>query len=150
MDQKYKITLGVALLVVAFAVGRYSVKETVRVETKIVEVEKKVKARDKRKETKVVEVTKPDGTKEKTKTIVEDTKTNVNIDKTTNVDQISERRGDSSRGSVSILGGVDLNGSFGRSVVFGGIVTGRVIGPISVGVWGLSNASFGGSLGVEF
>lgn len=160
MNTKVKVLISVFVLTGAFAAGRYSLPEKVRVETQIVEVEKKTKnsdvKQDKHKETVVVEVVKPDGTKETTTKIVEDNNKNTKTaekditDKDIKTESLTIR-GDS-KVTLSLLGGAPLqfNPNSPQFVIYGGSITKPVLGPLTVGVWGLSNSTFGGSIGWTF
>lgn len=151
MDTKYKVGILAVSLVVAFAVGRYTVPETVRIETKIVEVEKKVKdiKKDKNKETKVTTIKKPDGTVETVKTITENTKTDSKSE--TNSETKTDNKSETIRGSdkvtLGVMGGFDV---LTNKAVYGGSVYRPVLGPIGIGVWGLSNATCGATIGLSF
>ena len=151
MDTKYKVLIGVTSAVVIFAAGRYTTPEKVRIETKIVEVEKKTTdtQRDKHKETVVVEKTNPDGSKETTTTVVEDTKTDrkTETDKNKSSDVVQEKTQGTDKVTISALGGIDLTTN---KAIFGGSATKPILGPITIGVFGLSNGSAGASVGLTF
>lgn len=159
MDTKYKIAIGVVGLTTAFAVGRYTVPERIKIEIKTVEVEKIVyKEKEdtntkKHKKTVVTEITKPDGQKEKHTEITydEDKEKKKQTDSTTDTDKTTDTvkevvKGDS-KVTISALGGFDFSS---KSTVFGASVSKPVIGPITIGIWGLSNASCGASVGLTF
>ncbi len=69
MKTRTKILIVTVSIASAFAAGRYSVPQKIKIETKIVEIEKKSESTDvatnkkKRKKTTVVETVKPDGEK---------------------------------------------------------------------------------------
>lgn len=150
MTSRQKYILAGVLIIAAFASGRFLTPEKVRIETKIVEVEKKVKVKDKKKDTTIIEITRPDGTKEKKTVITEDTKTKTDQERKTDAVQTVERSRQAGRTSVSILAGGTLASGFTAPVVFGVHASRAVLGPVSVGVFGLSNGTLGGSLGVSF
>lgn len=149
---KAKVALAsVAVIVAAFAVGRFTTPVKVRIETKIVEVEKKIQVKNKRKETKVVETTKPDGSKEKTKTIVEDSRSDTVTDRNTVAEKTEEKnKGSASKTSLHFLAGATARSGFSGNFVFGGLVSRQVLGPVQLGIWGLSNLTFGASVGAAF
>src|SRR5258706_14382864 len=78
MDRKYKYGIAGVAVLGAFALGRYTVPEKVRIETKTVEVEKKTTdkttdiKKEKRKKTTITTITHPDGTKETSTVITDD------------------------------------------------------------------------------
>lgn len=152
MNTFTKILIAIAVLVAAFAVGRYTAPEKVKIETKVVEIEKQVVVHDtttKKKVTHIV-ITHPDGTKEET-TITEDiTKEK---DKTSNTHEdkqetVKEETKSSSKLTLSALAGVHVSSS--PDLVYGGMVSKQVLGPISIGLWGLTDKSVGASVGVSF
>lgn len=152
------IVIGVGLLT-AFAAGRWAAPEKVRIETKIVEVERKTETKDsetnkdKHKTTKTTEVVRPDGTRETTTETTEDTKT----DKTKKDIETTDRETDSStlkeitrasqKTTVSAMYGLSVTGDLPK---WGGAVTKPVFGPISVGVFYLTPGVIGGMLGLTF
>lgn len=114
--------------------------EKVRVETKTVEVEKIIE-KIVHKETKVTEH--PDGTKETV--VVEDSNTIGRTESTKNT-YTKESISKGSKVNISILGGIksDLN-----TVVYGASVSKELIGPITIGAWGLTDKTFGISVGLN-
>jgi hypothetical protein len=78
------------------------------------------------------------------------TKTDVNkVNTTTDTQTISTKVIENSKPDwqLHVLGGIDLTHSF--NPIFGGEVDRRILGPIFVGAWGLSNGSAGLSLSLE-
>lgn len=161
MSTKVKVIIAVAVVAAAFAVGRYTVPEKVRVETKVVEVIKKVKdtsidqTQKKDKRTTTTTIVRPDGTKETTTVVEEithtDKKTDIveNEEKDKQADSKTEVVKASSRLNISALGGVDfLHGPI--TPVFGAAITKDIIGPVSLGAFGLTNGTAGVSLGLSF
>jgi len=161
LTTRNKVIIVVIYTAVVAATGAYLVPTKTKIETKIVEVEKKVdtKAEDAasktHKVTTIVVVTKPDGEKNSTTTISydnsKDTKTN-SKDVDTDVkqsDTLKEvTRGDS-KVTISALGGVDFSRG-APIVVYGASVTKPILGPIACGVWGLTNGVVGASIGLTF
>lgn len=159
-------SLGLLLLGAAF--GRFTTPEKVRVETKTVtvEVEKKQEQqktntdtdRDRHRETTTTEITKPDGTREVVTHTTDDTKTDRHTDQVKNTDTESTKNESAStmkevtRGSspvtVSALLGVKL--SLSSPVVYGAAVSRPILGPVTVGAFGMSDATLGVSLGLTF
>lgn len=156
MSTKAKVILAVITVITAFAVGRFSAPEKVKIEKEIVEVEKKSSEtdldRDKHKTTTTTEITRPDGTKEKTTKVEEDTKTSKN---TTTVDlrqrnetETKEVTYGSNRVTISGMAGLGLDS---LSVpIYGASITRPILGPIVIGLWGLTNKTGGVSLGLQF
>ncbi len=136
-----------AALAASFALGIYVTPDKVRVETKVVEVVKQVEVeREKHKETTVTE--RPDGSKE-TKT-VEDTKTQKNTEETkdSNTAVKESETHPSNKISISALGGFQTYNAF--YPVYGLSISRPLIGPVVIGLWGITPGVVGVSLGLQF
>jgi hypothetical protein len=157
MSTKTKIIIAIVVIATSIAVGRYSAPTKIVTKTVTIEVEKKVdKVADdtnRHKETTKVEVVKPDGSKETTTKIVEDTnKQHSSID----TDQLS-KKSDSSKEiiknndklTLSALAGVKLS-DISSGLDFGASVTKPILGPITVGLFGLKSGMIGVSVGLTF
>jgi hypothetical protein len=151
MKTRYKILITVVVVAASFAAGRHSKPEVIKVETKIVEVEKKVKDTEKNKNKKTVIVKKelPGGHKETTTTITENTQSSstTTVDKKTDANSSSETRRGSSRLTISPLIGFNIQNG---QPVWGASVSKDLFGPVNMGLWGLSNGTCGVSLGISF
>lgn len=151
MKTWHKVVIVVGIAGGAFVAGRQSAPEKIKIETKVVEVEKKKTEteKDKSRKTVVVEKTNPDGSKEKTTTIVEDTniKRKTEKDATTVADTKTEKTNKTADWSVDAMVGLDIPSG---TPVYGASVKRRILGPINVGVFGLTNGSCGGSIGITF
>lgn len=155
MRLRYQALIATGAVAAAFAAGHFSAPERIKIETKIVEVEKKVTSKDDKKNTHktttTTTTTDSNGIKKTTTVVTEDTasdnKTNINDTIHVAADaQKSVDRGGSSV-TVSALGGIDFtNGHY----VFGAAVTRPIIGPLTLGAWGLTNATGGVSVGLTF
>jgi hypothetical protein len=158
-NMRNKIILAVILLLGAFAAGRWLAPTKVVTEIKTVEVEKKTEATDTSKEkikkTTTTVTERPDGTKETKTTVTEDIKSDK---KTKETDESSrtkdesktvERTGD--KVTISLLGGIRL-GEIADSgaIVYGASITKPILGPLTVGIFGLTNGVVGCSVGITF
>lgn len=153
MSKQLIITL--AIVGGAFAFGYYVAPEKIKTEIKTVEVIKEVvkrvvdKSQNKRKTTTIVQ--NKDGSS--TTTITEETvtetssETDKNRDTSIAKDETKEVTKSGSRLSLSALGGLNLKDG---TPVYGGHVQRELIGPITIGVWGMSNVTGGFSLGLNF
>jgi hypothetical protein len=160
MTTRTKIILISVSLLSAFAVGRYTVPEKIRVETKTVEVEKKVDDtktqtdRDKHKKTTVVETVKPDGEKTTTTVTEEDTTTKRSTDDKSAMtdnkatDQVTEKTYGTQKTTLSALGAINLTGT--PSIAYGASVYKPVLGPFGIGAMFLTNGTVGLSVGISF
>ena len=151
MSTKIKMLIVVVSIGTAFAIGRYTVPEKVRVETKIVEVEKKVedKKENTHKQTHTITTVKPDGTKVTDETTKED---DIIDDKDTdvvskNTDTTTETTRGASKVTISALGALNLTNS---TPAYGLSITKPILGPITVGLFGLNNGTVGASIGLTF
>lgn len=144
-------------LITAYAFGRFSAPEKVKIETKVVEVEKKTEKKDvdkqlHKKTTTITEI-RPDGTKIITVVSTDESQTKTKerkIDESVKIgEQTKEVTNSTSKVTVAALAGVnpfDLN----RGVDFGASVSRPVIGPITVGVFGFKSGMMGASVGLTF
>lgn len=163
MTTKQKWILGLVSVscLISFALGRFTVPEKIKTVTVTQTVEKKtddVKTAtdlDKHKQTVQVEVKKPDGTVTVTTTTVEDdqakrTSDNKSTDNTAQtITATKEITKSSSPVTISALVGAHLTFD-SQPLIFGACVTKPMLGPITVGLWGLSNLTGGLSVGVTF
>lgn len=156
METKTKIIIVVVALATAFAVGRYTVPEKVRIETKIVEVEKKTtdkeKDKNEHKKTTIVVVTKPDGTRESTTTITDDTNTNSKTHSTDDKSTTTEKTKEITAGTqkTTVLGLVGMNLTKAALPDYGLSVSKPILGPVSVGVFGFKSGIVGAGVGLSF
>lgn len=144
MNLKTKIILGLVALTIAFAIGRYTKRQDVII-NKETEIEKnKEKEKDKHKVTVIVKT--PDG--KETTTITEDTTTREKETQKT-VDKLyQEIKSRHNLINVSALVGND--GFKSLTPVYGISVSKEILGPITVGAWGMTNSSVGLSVGLNF
>lgn len=167
MRNTQKVIAVVAYTLVAVAVGRYTVPQTVKIEketTKQVDVVEKKDLnkqtdanRDTHTEVTVVEKVLPDGTKETTTKTVKDSKTEKSskvedqgvVSKNTQESTKDNKTTSASGGKVSIsaLAGVNIF-TPSDGMQYGASVSKEVIGPISIGIWGLSSGTGGASIGI--
>lgn len=163
-----RVGLSVVLLAAAFAAGRYTVptKIVTKTETQIVEKEviknKEVNSRDTNRNRELVttEVIAPDGTITRTKHYInrdevreESTRTN-----TTTTNTSTETRSstvtttENANWNVSALATMShtKDDVLSGSISYGVHVQRRVLGPFSVGAFGLTNQTYGLSLGGSF
>lgn len=168
LERKHYI-IGILLLAGAFALGRYMTPEKIKIETKTVYQEKTDKSKeeelnknvnkDKNTVTTKTELTKPDGTKI-VKTVTKEAET---TSKTTNKTTLTKEQSEKmlteeteelvemgrNRVTISALGGVDFKNLTDKPVL-GCHVSKPILGPITIGAWGLSSAVGGMSLGLQF
>jgi len=140
MSIKTQIGIAAVLTVVAFAVGRYSVTQTTT--TKQAEVHVDL---DKRTHTETVITKAPDGTT--TEHTVTDT--TLSKDTTKKVAEASKTEAKSgSKLNISLLVGQDFTTV--KQPAYGISVSRELIGPVTLGLWGMNNGAVGLSLGVNF
>jgi hypothetical protein len=134
-----KYIAAVIVVAIAYAAGRYMSPEKIKTEVKTIEVEKIV---TKVQHKKVVIRENKDGSKETV--IITDTKSDEKGKSNTDI----KNKEVTNKGSfnISVLAGssVPINGVLGVSA------TKNVLGPITVGAWGLTNGTAGLSVGLNF
>lgn len=153
---KKLIGLAVLASLVAFAFGRYSAPTKVVTETKTVEVEKKTETKDTDTQQNVkrtiVRKKLPNGEEievEKDETVTKKEQEDKTTDnKQVTSDKTSETIRNASSTQLSVLGG--YKGFDFTSPIIGGHISRSLVGPLTVGAWGLSNATYGLSVGLSF
>lgn len=152
MTTKQILIVCALALVTAFAVGRWSAPEKVKIQTVTVEkkTEDKQVAIDDHKLTTITETDKPDGTKVKTTVISDNKDTKVDDKKTDDLSQTTtkETEKSSSKVTISLLGAVDLSDP--TSPTYGLSITRPILGPITLGIFGLQDKVVGMSIGLTF
>lgn len=140
----------VVIVIVSFAVGRYSLPE--KVVTKTVEVDR-IHAdtdKDKHKEVTVTETVQPDGGKTIVTTTVEDTKTKKTVDRLETTNTSKETVYAKSKTQLQALFGISDVFGGSRAPVYGGLVSRNVLGPVTAGAWALTNGTAGVTIGLSF
>ena len=136
-----------ALILTAFIIGRYSAPEKIVTETKTVtvEVEKKDVEKEANQEKTVTEIKYPSGETVTRTKVRHDT---VSLLKESNSDKVmtdDKKTVENNAGtSFSVMAGVK-----DWSLIYGISATKPILGPITLGIWGLSDASFGLQLGLR-
>lgn len=148
------------VVLTAAAFGRFSAPEKVHEVIKTVEVEKKNTtkdtdlARDRKKTTVIKEVIKPDGTKETTTTTTDESKTTKETSSTDSTERSDTKESDktitnsSGRITLSILGAIPTSPT--QKPTLGVSATKAILGPIAIGIFGLTSGTVGGSIGLTF
>lgn len=133
-----RILLGVAALVAAFALGRYTGQRPA-VEIKETAVTKQVQDVETKKTTTIVK----SATGEVKTVITEDTVSKTKTDKS-----VVTKTKDAATLNVSLLVGYNYRSP--SLPIYGVMVSKKLLGPIAVGAWGMTNNTAGISLGMEF
>ncbi len=149
MNMKYKILLCVGLLLLAFASGRYSVNPpdaTTKIDQKIdtqVQDDKDTKTH-----TVTVIVKEPTG-ETKTTTTTDTSVIDKEVERQVSDTQIQQEIKSVTKRTinVSVLGGFDKRTNL---PTYGAAISREILGPITIGVWGLNNGSFGANIGLDF
>lgn len=139
-NDRWQVIAGLIMLIIAFAWGRYSAPTKVETKTVTVEVEKIQQHQN----TVIVEKVNKDGSKETTTRIITDT--NKNTAKASEQSKLVEKK---SALNVYGLGGLDISNPSGGFFV-GAHISKQLIGPVSFGVFGLTNKTAGISVGLSF
>jgi hypothetical protein len=151
MSTKAKILLSALVILVSAAVGRFTAPEKI----KTVEVEKQTNSakddseKDIHKKVVETKVTQPDGTVTDTKVTTDDS---VLSNKSTDTSVTTDEKSKEIVRSSGVLRVQALIGTpiTNPSLTYGASVSRNLIGPISVGVFGLSSGMVGGSVGIDF
>lgn len=150
MTTNKKIILIIVAIIVSFAAGRYSttVNETIdktKTTDKTADIDT---SKNSHKVTNSVTLTKPDGTTEiTTTTTIDSTTQKKELDNSKSVTNTETTKKNSSAVNFSVLAGVDIK-EF--KPFYGVILTKELIGPITIGVFGLTNGVVGVSAGLNF
>lgn len=151
IPDKYKYSAVIILVLVSFASGRYSVQKPTTKDTSIVTNTVKTKERDNtHTKTKIIEDKKPNGEVVTTE-IIEQTN---NDTKDQTEDTMSKQVNTSTPPKINTLNVSALvaeNFSNGLNTPSYGIaITKQILGPITVGGFGLTNGVIGVSIGINF
>lgn len=144
MNLKTKIVLGLISLAITFALGRYTKNQDTVIKQETEDEKNKEKDKDKKKVTVIIK--KPDGT-EITK-IIEETKIREKETQRT-VDKLYQEV-KSRTGLVNVSALIGTEHIRQLTPVYGLSVSKEILGPVTVGAWGMTNSSIGVSLGVNF
>ncbi len=149
MSDNKQAVIGFILLLGAFAFGRWTVPTRTVIETKVVEVEKKQENKDidREKHKTTVTIERPDGSKETT--VTETVGTHINTETSTDKETASESKKTTEKAASVTVSGLAGLSDF-KTPVYGASITKPFLGPIAVGFWGLTNSTFGISLGLSF
>lgn len=140
----YSYVIGVVLLLMGLSYGFGRYMQPAKVETKIVTVQvEKTTVKDK---TTTTTTKKPDGTV----IVVENKDVETKTEEKTNTNSDTVTLAKKQNLHVSALFGIDLDNGLGRDIVYGAHISKDIIGPVSIGLWGMSNRSGGASLGISF
>lgn len=162
MQTKYKVLIIVIVGATGVAVGRYTVPVKIKTEIKTVEVIKTVTVQDTsadkkvHKETTTTTTTKPDGSKESKTTVVEDSdfKKDTTIVKNEDDAKFSDSKTEitktGSRLNISALAGAPVSLHGLGNFTYGLHISRDLIGPVSVGLFGMSDGVAGISIGLTF
>lgn len=153
MSTKTKAIIAAVALLTAFASGRWLAPTKVVTEIKTVEVERKETDEEKKKHQTIIitETKHPDGTVTKVTKIVNNTKETKHETDDTRKETDDKKIVERSQSSLhlSALGGVQLSNGI-PNMVYGGHISKEIIGPISIGIFGFTNSTFGASIGLSF
>ena len=142
--KQYRIVVivGLLLLIVGYGIGRYLQPAQIKIKKEEVIKEVEVVQKDIR----IVEreIIRPDGTKEKEKITEDKSQESTKKERDTKEStQVVNTKPD-----WRINGLTALNNN--RNIVYGLQVERRILGPISIGAWGVTDSTIGLSVGVEF
>lgn len=153
MTEKTKVIIvGVVAAIIGLTIiGSLPTKTKVETnETKEEQSQKETEVKT-RKETKTVDRVNPDGSRETTTVVVEsnDVTTAEHFQGTVQRHTESETSRDSSKVTISALVGAKISYPLGTPT-YGVHVSRPLLGPITVGLWGMSDVTGGVSIGLQF
>lgn len=131
------------VIIVAFALGRLSAPDVSTTSSQTTNTEKH---QDKDVHEVVEETHLPDGTVKVKKTIDSSTKTDVEKSSTKQTEKIVAPTGS----KVNVSGIIANDGFRSLTPIYGVSVSKEIIGPITAGVFGLTNGIIGASVGINF
>lgn len=144
LSLKSKIIIVCAPLILAFALGRYTAPS---VPNSTIDTKTETNKKTDTDTHKVTVITKDPKTGSETTTITEDTKTNTKTNTDTQIDK-TVTAPKTSVINISALAGLDTGRGFVPT--YGISANKELIGPITVGAFGLTNGTIGVSLGINF
>lgn len=143
MSTRLQLLIGLLLLVIGLAIGRYSLPAKVVTVTRIERQDHDVI------KTNVVTVTKvvkqPNGTTETNTTVTDHSVTNDQSNTVSQTEKTVTRNQPDWRVGAQFSSSSNLPG-----YLYGVTVDRRILGPISIGVFGNANRAFGAQIGIEF
>jgi lipopolysaccharide export LptBFGC system permease protein LptF len=144
MTNRTKVLIGILALLTSFAAGRYSVQQpAVHAVTDITQNNDITTNKDEHK--KIIIVKDKDKT---TTTITDDTNTTTKDNSTIiSHSDVTATPPKTNTLNLSVLAGLDIQRT---QTVYGASVTKELIGPITMGVFGLTNGTVGVSIGLNF
>jgi len=148
-QNKNKILYSLALLAIGASLGFLGKPTKVVTKTIVKEIEKKQEKKKNDTVTKIIEKINKDGSKTTETVIVDKGTTDTTTEKTT--DKRTEKVVDySGKWQAKLLAARQFDGGANSSLIFGAAVERKLFGPLSVGVFGLTNTTIGVSLGMGF
>jgi hypothetical protein len=141
LNKNWEAIGGIVIIVIAFYAGKHYAPT--KVETKVITVEvEKTKVVEKKV---IVEKVNPDGSKTTVTTI----DTNTEKENTTASNSTTTKENKKQSLNVHAMGGLDITNPSNGFIV-GAHVSKQLLGPISFGLFGLTNGTAGISLGLSF
>lgn len=142
MNTKIKVLVAIIAILAVFAAGRYSVQSITK--TEIVQIDEK-KKEDIKEDTHTVIVKNPDGT---TTTTIDSHVDTSRTDTTKTTDKIVQQTNTRKTLNVSLLSSYNLVSP--ATLDFGLSISKEVLGPVTVGLWGMKSGIVGVSVGLNF
>lgn len=149
MTTKTKYIIVVVLIGTAFAAGRYSVSQPDVHQTTDTETNNNIDTNtESHKKITIVKEKEPNGKTKTTTTITDDSTTHTEDKSTTDTHTDTTVKPQKiATATLSALAGVDVERG---QTVYGASLTKQVIGPVTIGLFGLTNGTVGASIGLSF
>lgn len=151
MPTKVKVLISVVVLVITFATGRWSAtQKTVTTTKTVAQTDVKANTKDTHTKTTITETKQVNGASMRVTVIdqVSDDKSTENDDTVTSQKTVSVPVS-KSKLNISVLGAEDFSRGFTQPT-YGLSVNKEVLGPLTVGAFGLMNGTVGISVGLDF
>ena len=147
MTSKNLFILIVVIAIGGFIAGRSTAPVKIHEVTTEVVKQHEQQDSDSKKHITIIETTQPDGSKRKVTEVNQETKTDTTVQTDTNIKRESTTT--FSAGSIHIQGLIGGYIPF-SAPIYGLSVSKQFIGPLSIGIWGLSDKTVGVSVGITF
>jgi FtsZ-interacting cell division protein ZipA len=151
MSTKVKVIIAVIVLAVTFATGRWSASQkTTKTTEQVTQTDVKADVKDTHTKTTITETKQPTGV-DTTVTVIDQVQDDKSTENDNTKTQIQQTVTPTSKSklNISVLGAEDFSKGF-TEPTYGLSISKEVLGPLTVGAFGLMNGTVGISVGLDF
>jgi lipopolysaccharide export LptBFGC system permease protein LptF len=151
MTTRTKIIISIVVLIVTFAAGRWSASQvSIKTTQMVTQNDQKAEVKDTHTKTTITETKQPTGV-DTTITVIDQVQDDKTAEKDNSISntQTTITPTSKSKLNISILGAEDFSKGFTQPT-YGLSVNKEVLGPVTVGAFGLMNGTVGISVGLDF